>query len=109
MLAMVYILRYQIARHFHYSTRAKERLDMQAPASLNIIGCLPSIDAVIAEEIVGQVAYSDAFMRGTDKGVCADLGKTFAKDAGRYALVFRARRFTKRSSIAVIFDPPDCT
>ena len=36
--------------------------------------CLPSIDAVIAKEIVGQFTYGDAFMRWPNERVGADLG-----------------------------------
>ena len=77
-LPVVNIFRYQIACDFHDPTRPEERLDMQPPASLYIIRRLPPIDAVIAEEIVGQFAHGDALMRRPDESIGADFSQTLA-------------------------------
>jgi hypothetical protein len=92
---MVNIFRYQIACDFHDPARPEERLYMQPPTRLYIIGCLPAIDAVIAEEIVGQFAHRDALMRRPDESIGADFSKALAQDSSRNALVLRASRFTK--------------
>jgi hypothetical protein len=56
---------------------------MQSPASLNIIGRLPPIDAVIAKEIDGQFTYCDSLVYRPDKGVGADLSEAFTENASR--------------------------
>jgi len=69
-LAMVNVFRYQIACDFHDPARPEERLDMQPPAGLYIIGRLPPIDAVIAEEILRQFADSNPLCVALAKKNC---------------------------------------
>ncbi len=48
-------------------SRRKEWFEVQPPPCLHVAGCLPSVDAVVAEEIFGQFSDRDPLIDRPDE------------------------------------------